>query len=63
VNKEYLFFFGFGVLHGVRDEFTDDVSETAVGPIFTGFRNIFNTSHIVEKPQNQKNNIYSTLKV
>ena len=23
-------------LHGVRDEFIDDVSETAVGPIFTG---------------------------
>ena len=25
-----------GFLHGVRGEFTDDVSETAVGPIFTG---------------------------
>jgi hypothetical protein len=25
-----------GFLHGVRSEFTDDVSETAVGPIFTG---------------------------
>jgi hypothetical protein len=25
-----------GSLHGVQGEFTDDVSETAVGPIFTG---------------------------
>ena len=25
-----------GFLRCVRDEFTDDVSETAVGPIFTG---------------------------
>jgi hypothetical protein len=25
-----------GFLHGVRSEFTDNVSETAVGPIFTG---------------------------
>ena len=27
-----------GFLHGVRDKFTDDVSETAVGPIFTGHK-------------------------
>jgi hypothetical protein len=25
-----------GFLQGVRGEFTDDVSETVVGPIFTG---------------------------
>ena len=26
----------FGVLHGVLSEITDKISETAVGPIFTG---------------------------
>ena len=25
-----------GLLQGVRGEFTDDVSDTALGPIFTG---------------------------
>ena len=30
------FFLDLELLHGVRCEFTDDVSETAVGPIFTG---------------------------
>jgi hypothetical protein len=29
-------FWFWGFLHGVRGEFTDEVSETAVGPIFTG---------------------------
>ena len=32
------FFFGFGVLDGVRGEFIDDVSETAVGLILTGLK-------------------------
>jgi hypothetical protein len=31
-----IFFLGF--LHGVRSEFADDVSETAVGPVFTGHK-------------------------
>jgi hypothetical protein len=30
-----IFVWFLGVFHGVRGEFTDDVSETAVGPIFT----------------------------
>jgi hypothetical protein len=29
-------YFGFGVLHGVQVNLVDDVSETTVGPIFTG---------------------------
>jgi hypothetical protein len=29
-------FLPLGFLHSVRGEFTDDVSETAVGPILTG---------------------------
>ena len=57
-------------MYDVQGEFTDGVSETAVGPIFTfafllitsedgphsGFRNIVGkfTSHIVQKPPNQK---------
>jgi hypothetical protein len=37
-SKTPLMCFGFGVfLHGVRNEFSDDVSKTAVGPIFTGY--------------------------
>jgi hypothetical protein len=32
-REKRMFFYGFwGILHGVRGEFTDDVSETAVGP-------------------------------
>ena len=31
-----IFFLVLGFLHGVRGEFTNDVSATAVGPIFTG---------------------------
>jgi hypothetical protein len=30
------YFLVLGFLHGVRGEFTDDVSETAVGLIYTG---------------------------
>ena len=30
------YFLVLGLLHGVRGEFADDVSKTAVGPIFTG---------------------------
>jgi hypothetical protein len=29
-------FLALGFVHGVRGEFTDDVSEIAVGPVFTG---------------------------
>jgi hypothetical protein len=29
-------YFGFGVLHGVKVKVVDDVSETTVGPNFTG---------------------------
>jgi hypothetical protein len=29
----------FGLFHNVRSEFTDDVSETTVGPVFTGHMN------------------------
>jgi hypothetical protein len=52
-----------GFLHGERSEFADDVSETAVGPIFTGrsgFRNFVSkfTSHTVHKPLKPKK-IYS----
>ena len=46
-----LVFLVWGFLYGVRAEFIDDVSETAVGPIF-------NTSHTV-----QKNDIHFTVKV
>ena len=35
VNKQSCFLV-FRFLHGVRDEFTDDISETAVSPIFIG---------------------------
>jgi hypothetical protein len=46
----------------VQGEFTNDVSEAAVHPVFTGhelergFRNVVSkfTSHTVQKPQNQK---------
>ena len=43
---ERILFLVLGFLHVVRGEFTDDVSETAVGPIFNG--------HTMQKPQNQK---------
>ena len=35
-ESEVTLFLVLGFLQGVRGEFTDDVSETAVGPIFTG---------------------------
>jgi hypothetical protein len=35
-NGDFVLFFGGGGLHGVRIEFTGDVSGTAVGSIFTG---------------------------
>jgi hypothetical protein len=31
-----VWYFGFGVLHGVWVKLVDDVSETTVSPIFTG---------------------------
>jgi hypothetical protein len=39
---------GGGVLHGVQGEFTDNVLETAVGPIFTGH------DYTMQKLQNQR---------
>jgi hypothetical protein len=35
-HSEINIIFVLGFLHGRRDEFTDDVSETVVGPIFIG---------------------------
>ena len=65
-HRVTIFFFGFGgFLHCVQGEFTDDISETAVGPIFTGhelehtlthYHSKF-TSHTVKKPPEPKNNI------
>lgn len=37
-NNNILFFFVLGFLHGVQREFADDVSETAVGLVFTGHK-------------------------
>jgi hypothetical protein len=34
----FIGFFVLEFLHGVRDEFTDDVSDIAVGSIFTGHK-------------------------
>jgi hypothetical protein len=34
-----------GFLHGVRSEFTNDVSELPVGPIFTGQTNSQDGTH------------------
>ena len=36
LNVAFLLYLALGFLQGVRSEFTDDISETAVGPIFTG---------------------------
>ena len=33
------FFLVFGLLHDMRSEFTDDVSELTVGPVLTGHKN------------------------
>ena len=48
-----------GSLHDVRREFTDDVSETALGPILTGHKweyvlSLMTKKDTVHKPQNQQ---------
>ena len=64
-----------GILHDMRSEFTDDVSEFTVGPTsmvilihmtsddatHSEFRNVFSklASHIVRNPKNQKTVIIS----
>jgi hypothetical protein len=66
-----LFFWFLGFLHGLRGEFTEDVSETVVGPILTafllmtsedgthsGFRNVglIQLAHHAETPKSKNNN-------
>jgi hypothetical protein len=52
-----------GFLHVVQGEFTDDVSETHVVSIFTGFRNVVGkfTPYTVQKLQNKKKQVTTLL--
>jgi hypothetical protein len=72
---DFFLFLVLGFLHGVRDKFSEDVSETVVGPIFTGQESeprplkmgptaVSETSsgnlpRTVQKPQNQKSTFIS----
>jgi hypothetical protein len=42
-----MFFFSLGFLNGVRGKFTEDVSKTAVGSIFTGHEYEFILTHLI----------------
>ena len=64
ISRHVFLWFG-NFLHGVRGEFTDDVSDVAVGPTFTGhdyscFGNVLRKciSHTVQKTPKPKKNIY-----